>query len=42
MGSRSSYEKGQFWGIVAPFVKYKDFLPSAVQQVLSIAEMGDP
>jgi len=31
-GSRSPHVKGRFWGIGVPLVKYRDFLPWAVQK----------
>jgi len=34
-GSRSPYGKGQFWKKEAPIVKYRDFLPLAVQKWLN-------
>ena len=35
MGSRSPHEKGQFWGKGSPIVKYRHFLPWAVQKRLN-------
>jgi len=41
-GVQIPHEKGQFWGKGSPIVKYRDFLPWAVQKLLnrSICRLG--